>query len=224
LDEAIALSQSAFWTSSTTDAAPVLLEAEIAPDLDEAIAFGIQNTVRATAIPLQTERKNPWRLLGCSIACLLITLAAIFAVVFLSRARAPSTSPSEQGTNQSETQTGAASPSPSSHPSVDRYTSVQTLLVQILGEGFPSSETEEQAFYWLAYNDTAMLTPHAEGSNQSEVGLLQRFIAVLFYYETSGADWQSKDGWLSEDSICDWFGLSCASSERVSIIELGAFL
>jgi hypothetical protein len=201
----------------------VLLEADIAPDLDEAIALGIQNTVRATVIPLQMERKNPWRVLGCITVCLLLTLAAIVAVVFSSKARAPSTSPPE-GTNQSETQTGAPTLSPSSHPYVDRYTSVQTLLVQIFGEGFPSSETEEQAFYWLAYNDTAMLTPHAEGSNQSEGGLLQRFIVVLFYYATSGADWQSKDGWLSEDSIFDWFGLSCASSERISIIELGAFL
>jgi hypothetical protein len=101
---------------------------------------------------------------------------------------------------------------------------VQTLLVQIFGEGFPSSETEEQAFYWLAYNDTAMLTLHAEGSNQSEVGLLQRFIAVLFYYETAGAGWQSNYGWLSEASVCDWFGLSCGSSEKISIIQLGAFL
>jgi hypothetical protein len=70
--------QSTFLETTSTAAPPELVEAELAPDLDEAIALGIQQTVQATAVPVPREPRKPWRIL-CCIACVFI-LALISAM------------------------------------------------------------------------------------------------------------------------------------------------
>jgi hypothetical protein len=55
------------------------------------------------------------------------------------------------------------------------------------------------------------------------IQLLERYIVVLFYYSTGGEDnWTLKAGWLSEDTICDWDGLSCLDCSGVLINEISA--
>jgi hypothetical protein len=235
--------QSNLWKSTSLKTAPELVEAELALDLDEAIALGIQQTVQATAVPL---RRKPWRIV-CGIACMLIlTLAAILTAVLMP-VKVPTAAPSETPTTSrapsktaseapsgvpSEPPTGPPSSSPSSSPTEDRYTPLQSFLAPYLGEGFPISETERQALYWLAYEDAAILMPPVPGSDNFDSlnsQLLERYIVVLFYFETGGGDWYSKAGWLSEATICGWYGVFCLGSVGfrtvvITAIELREFL
>jgi hypothetical protein len=217
--------QSTLWTSTAAPpelAEPELMEAELALDLDEAIALGIQQTVQAAAVPVPPTavpfRRKPWRRIVCGIAFVLIlALVAILTVALLpskmqsetasetpTTSRAPSKTPSE---------TPSKSPAPSSSPTVNRYTPLHSFLVEYFGEGFPISETEQEALNWLAYNDSAMPMPPVPGSDYFDSlnsQLLERYIVVFFYFETGGGDWNLKGGWLSENNICDgWQGLSC---------------
>jgi hypothetical protein len=109
---------------------------------------------------------------------------------------------------------------------VNRYTPLHSFLVEYFGEGFPMSETEQEALNWLAYNDTAMLVPSFPGSDYSDSlnrKLLERYIAVLFYFETGGGNWTRKAGWLSGNNICNgWYGLSCFDWYGTPIDEITA--
>jgi hypothetical protein len=59
--------------------------------------------------------------------------------------------------------------------------------------------------------------------------LLERYIVILFYYETGGDEWNLNADWLSEDNICGWHGLSCLDSageptDAITDIMLREFL
>jgi hypothetical protein len=202
-----------------------------------------QQAVQATAIPV---RRKPWMIV-CGIASvLMLALVAIFIKVLpLERptsapsetsSETPTTSrvPSETPTTSrvpSETPTGTPSSSPSLSPTEDRIAPLQRFLAPYFGDGFPISETERQALHWLAYDDDAMLVPREFDGNYLNRQLLERYIVVLFYFETGGDDWDFKGGWLSENNICDgWKGLSCFDSgsgfttDRIITIVLGEFL
>lgn len=43
---------------------------------------------------------------------------------------------------------------------------------------------------------------------------------VAFYNATNGANWTDNDGWLANTTPCDWFGVSCNSENRVSVLVL----
>jgi hypothetical protein len=197
---------------TSTSLAPKLVEAELALDLDEAIALGVQNTlqqaVQATAIPV---RRKPWRIFSGIASVLLLAVAAILIVVLL----APKT-PSETLTT---IRISSEAPSPTEH----RSTRLQSFLAPYFGDGFPSSETEQQALYWLAYEDAAMLMPPVAGSDNFDSlnnQLLERYIAVFFYFETGGGDWKFNGGWLSEHPVCRWGGVSCSDSLGLPIDEI----
>jgi hypothetical protein len=188
--------QTTFFETSTAAppelVEPRLVEAELALNLDEEIALGVKNTlqqaVQATAVPV---RRKPWRRIICGIASVLIlALVTILTQVF----------PLETSNAISTKVTSTPSETPSSSPTVERYTYLQNFLAPYLGDGFPMSETEQEALNWLAYNATV---------DSLSTQLLERYIVVLFYYETSGDSWNLNAGWLSEGTICFWHGVSC---------------
>ena len=39
----------------------------------------------------------------------------------------------------------------------------------------------------------------------------QRDILEKLYYDTNGGEWEVNDGWTVEESICDWFGITCST-------------
>jgi hypothetical protein len=95
---------------------------------------------------------------------------------------------------------------------------LQSFLRLYFGEDFPSSESEQQSFEWLVYEDLAMLAVGGSNEvqiNDSERMLYERYVAALFYYETGGADWDIQTQWLSIDRTCDWYGLSCSDWEGI---------
>jgi hypothetical protein len=202
--------QNTLWTS--TSLAPALLEAELAVDLDEAITLGVQNTlqqaVQATAVPVERKR---WRIL-CGIASALLLVALVAIVTAMVMQQKPPIAPPSETSTEVPSETPAGSPSPTE----DRIFPLQSFLASYLGEGFPMSVTERDALYWLAFNDTGMLAFNSQ--------LLERYILVLFYFETGGDNWRYKTGWLSEDTICVWQGVACFYSDAIADIFLGEFL
>lgn len=49
----------------------------------------------------------------------------------------------------------------------------------------------------------------------------ERRILFDFYEYTNGTNWLIQTDWLSDSSVCDWYGLSCEDNEHVSEISLG---
>jgi hypothetical protein len=45
------------------------------------------------------------------------------------------------------------------------------------------------------------------GLSINDAGFTQRYIMALFYYAMDGDNWVQKQGWLSEKSECEWFGI-----------------
>jgi hypothetical protein len=54
--------------------------------------------------------------------------------------------------------------------------------------------------------------------------LLERYIAVLFYFATQGDGWTDQTGWLSENPLCSWYGLECTDEGFLRGMDLGTCL
>lgn len=39
--------------------------------------------------------------------------------------------------------------------------------------------------------------------------IIQRYALAVLYFSTEGDDWHRKKNWLSDESACDWYGISC---------------
>jgi hypothetical protein len=42
-----------------------------------------------------------------------------------------------------------------------------------------------------------------------------RFILVLLYFTWSGSNWKNQSGWLSNKTVCEWYGVGCDSQRKV---------
>jgi hypothetical protein len=51
--------------------------------------------------------------------------------------------------------------------------------------------------------------------------LIERYTLVLLYFATEGDLWTVTLEWLSDLSICDWFGVACTLDGFVSDLVLG---
>ena len=86
------------------------------------------------------------------------------------------------------------------------------------------------AYEFITEDDRAQLCPDDDN-------LIQRYVAAVLYYSTEGDGWTEcfegdrdcgeglsyyggKEAFLSEDSECDWAGLTCNRSGELERIEL----
>jgi hypothetical protein len=62
-----------------------------------------------------------------------------------------------------------------------------------------------------------LLTPRVYGDEAEDLEAL-----IAFYNATEGSEWSHNEGWLSDDPICDWYGVSCGwlGQNGVVAIEL----
>jgi hypothetical protein len=88
------------------------------------------------------------------------------------------------------------------------------------------------AFFWLVNLDPMQVCPG------NELDVVQRYIAALLYDITLGSQWSECNAessgtpapcdsvrWLSGDSVCAWFGISCdEGSNEIQTITLCTFL
>lgn len=52
-------------------------------------------------------------------------------------------------------------------------------------------------------------------------GMTERDIMELLFEQCGGIGWHSRDAWMTETSICDWYGISCDENGSVTSIQLG---
>jgi hypothetical protein len=54
---------------------------------------------------------------------------------------------------------------------------------------------------------------------------LQRYALAVLYEENRGWGWDEDDNWLDdEESICDWYGVSCDGNNDIASLELSKFV
>jgi len=63
-----------------------------------------------------------------------------------------------------------------------------------------------QALQWMVNKDKI---------TQEEIISIERYILAVLYFSTSG--WQTSEKWLSDESVCSWWGVKC--SLRADMIE-----
>lgn len=90
------------------------------------------------------------------------------------------------------------------------------------------------AYEFITEDDRAQLCPDDDN-------LIQRYVAAVLYYSTEGDGWTEcfegdrdcgeglsyyggKEAFLSEDSECDWAGLTCNRSGELERIELCKYI
>ena len=73
------------------------------------------------------------------------------------------------------------------------------------------NSTRYKALSWLV-NDELVESP------DSPI-MLERYILAVLYYSTDGIRWDDNAGWLSNTTICSWYGVSCG--EKVVGLQLG---
>jgi hypothetical protein len=103
-------------------------------------------------------------------------------------------------------------------------TSRSSRMADVLGSSFeadfPDTPLQILALYWLANEDPAKLAVDTDPTT-----LLERYIAVLFYFSTQGDEWSfSSLGWLSENPACFWYGLDCNDQGFLTAMLLGTCL
>jgi Leucine-rich repeat (LRR) protein len=49
----------------------------------------------------------------------------------------------------------------------------------------------------------------------------ERDILELLYDQLGGVGWHAREDWMSEESVCDWYGIDCDENESVTSIQLG---
>ena len=96
---------------------------------------------------------------------------------------------------------------------VDELNRVKNILLSASSRSEPAladpSSPQSQAFAWI-YNQRNYL---------SEEALVKRWVLASFYYATNGDNWIVNDGWLTSQSECSWYGVSCLNG-AVSKLEL----
>ena len=50
--------------------------------------------------------------------------------------------------------------------------------------------------------------------------LIERFVLAVLYFTLSGDRWRFQNLWLSDTSLCGWFGVGCTENGNIESIEL----
>jgi hypothetical protein len=93
-------------------------------------------------------------------------------------------------------------------------------VLGVLAEIFPdlnnatSSSPQGKALTWIL--DVDATDPCIDPDS-----IQQRYALAALFYSTSGESWFNSTGWLSKESECSWYGVSCNAND-VEGFELGA--
>lgn len=90
------------------------------------------------------------------------------------------------------------SSTPSAMPSSAAFTDVVEKLMPISGDKLLDvGSPQHKAARWVADEDPMQL-------DMDDPSFQQRYVMAVFYYSLDGDNWNSKDGWLSGQSECNW--------------------
>lgn len=90
------------------------------------------------------------------------------------------------------------------------------ILYENYEESISSCTARNQALVWLS---TANDHEFDEAQRSERFALANLFIAM------GGIEWNSSTGWLSETSVCEWFGVTCedGTTKSISLASNGVF-
>jgi len=78
-----------------------------------------------------------------------------------------------------------------------------------------SNSPQQNALLWIAETDD-------RGLQIDNPKLIQRYVLVLLYYSTDGANWVNRDKYLTDALECQWHGIDCTNETMVVNISLAS--
>ena len=82
------------------------------------------------------------------------------------------------------------------------------------------TSSHSMAVSWLLEDDHSLDVEPVEVSDEFINILLRRYVLALLYFSTNGDQWNTKDGFLGNASVCDWWGITCDVTDSITIIDL----
>jgi hypothetical protein len=99
---------------------------------------------------------------------------------------------------------------------IARYQNLVETFIPTITNDFTDSITScsvrNQALVWLSTG--------VNNAGESEELRLQRFALAELFIEMGGETWSDSTNWLSENSVCTWFGVSCGDQRSVQGLAL----
>lgn len=97
---------------------------------------------------------------------------------------------------------------PSGQPTSTRFMEIVDFLTPLSGNALKvQGSPQYKAAMWMESGDMMPNPRGGTGLSIKDAGFTQRYIMALFYYAMDGDNWVQKQGWLSEKSECEWFGV-----------------
>ena len=72
-----------------------------------------------------------------------------------------------------------------------------------------SCEAANQALVWLA-----------SGNAEDNTDLLQRYVMAFLYFSTEGTEWDNQENWISDQNVCDWYGVECPDQRLINFVNI----
>jgi Leucine-rich repeat (LRR) protein len=99
---------------------------------------------------------------------------------------------------------------PTRSPSTQTNSTLTNLMDLLVAKSLDGGKTlqnltsaQYQSYLWLANNSNL--------ETYSEQVLVQRYVLATFFYSTMGGQWTFKNGWLSDETECNWFSTTSNS-------------
>jgi hypothetical protein len=97
---------------------------------------------------------------------------------------------------------------PSGQPTSTKFMEIVEFLTPLSGNALKvQGSPQYKAAMWMESGDMMPNSRGGTGLSINDAGFTQRYIMALFYYAMDGDNWVQKQGWLSEKSECEWFGI-----------------
>ena len=164
-----------------------------------------------------------WKKLLLVLLLLIVITAIVVPIILLtgSSESIPNSQSMEPSLSPKPSSASSTSPSISYIPTTAPSQILQrgeTYLTDFFPEGQqqPNTELYRQALEWVTMNDSGLLS----SSDPTESFFFERFVLVLFYLATNGDNWRFQNLWLSNTSICGWFGIGCTEDGKVETMDL----
>lgn len=103
------------------------------------------------------------------------------------------------------------------HPSLDNrgYKIIDSLRTFSSASSLEfSSSPQHKSMCWLIHEDKAAV---AAGSQKMK----ERYALATLIFATSPEKWETKTNWLTKESVCQWYGITCDQWGHVVDIDLG---
>lgn len=158
---------------------------------------------------IEAEEKRKYvKYFGAAVCCLVVVVVAVavpltlkFTKNVVNKTRYVSDPPTEPPSQM-------PSIMPSGQPTSTKFMEIVDFLMPLSGNSLKvQGSPQYKAAMWMESGDMMPNSRGGTGLSIDDAGFTQRYIMALFYYAMDGDNWVQKQGWLSEKSECEWFGI-----------------